>query len=95
MKRKNSQRKTTKILIQTVYPTCIALCEGKQEACSAEIRALALVLEISTTELKLKPKLLKCKNMVDIETFNVKTLNVVNQLPELTASVAEHDIDII
>ena len=28
-------------------------------------------------------------------TFNIRTLNTVNQLPELTASTAKHNVDII
>ena len=33
--------------------------------------------------------------MQKIETFNVRTLNTINQLPKLTASAAEHNIAII
>ena len=44
------------------------------------------------TELK-QQKLLKCKQT--IATFNVRTLNRIGQLPELTASAEEHKIDII
>ena len=32
---------------------------------------------------------------MNIATFNIGTLNIINQLPELTASTAEHNIDII
>ena len=28
-------------------------------------------------------------------TFNIRTLNRINQLPELTASMSEHNIDIV
>ena len=42
-----------------------------------------LIQTIST--LRLKPKLLRCKN-VNIVTFNVRTLNIANQLPKLIAS---------
>ena len=48
----------------------------------------------SATELKLKQKLLKCKQTIQIATFNVRTLNRIRQLPELTASAVEHNIDI-
>ena len=40
-------------------------------------------------------KLLKCKQTIQIVTFNVRTLNRIGQLPELTASAIEHKIDII
>ena len=32
---------------------------------------------------------------IQIATFNVRTLNRIGQLPELTASAVEHNIDII
>ena len=53
------------------------------------------MFEKSATELKLKQKLLKCKCIIQIATFNVKTLNRIGQLPELTASAIDHKIDII
>ena len=59
----------------------------------AEVGALASVLEKSATELK--QKLLKCKQTIQIATFNVRTLNRIGPLPELTASAVEHKIDII
>ena len=59
----------------------------------AEVGALASVFEKSATELQLK--LLKCKQTIQITTFNVRTLNRIGQLPELTASAVEHKIDII
>ena len=40
-------------------------------------------------------KLLKCKQTLQIATFNVRTLNRIGQLPELIASAEEHKIDII
>ena len=49
----------------------------------------------SATELKLNPKLLGFENIFNLVTFNVRTLDTVNQLPDLTASAAEHMIDII
>ena len=60
----------------------------------AEFGALASVFEKSATELK-QPKLLKCKQTIQIATSNVRTLNRIGQLPELTASAVEHKIDII
>ena len=60
----------------------------------AEVGALASVFEKSATELK-QQKLLKCKQTIQIATFNVRTLNRIGQLPELTASAVEHKIDII
>ena len=42
-----------------------------------------------------KKKLLKCKQTILIATFNVRNLNRIGQLPELTTSVVEHKIDII
>ena len=80
-----------------VCPNCIDLRTSKKEVCSAEVGALAPVFEKSASELKvkLKQKLLKCKSTVHIVIFNVRTLNRIGQQTELTASVAEHDIDII
>ncbi len=36
-----------------------------------------------------------CKQTIQIATFTVRTLNRIGQLSELTASAAEHKIDII
>ena len=52
------------------------------------------MFEKSATELK-QQKLLKCKQTIQIATFNVRTLNRIGKLPELTASAVEHKIDII
>ena len=41
-----------------------------------------------------KPNLLRCKNIVNIATFNVRTLNTINQLIKLSASSAKHNTDI-
>ena len=73
----------------------IALRAGKKGARPAEVGALASVFEKSATELKHKQKLLKCKQTIQIATFNVRTLNRIGQLSELTASAVEHKIDII
>ena len=53
------------------------------------------MFKISASELKLKQKLLKCKQTIQTATFNVRTLHRIGQLPELTASAVEHKIDII
>ena len=62
-------------LFQTVRQNRIILHADKQEVHSAEIGALASVFEKSATEPQPKPKLLR---IVNILTFNVKTLNTVN-----------------
>ena len=80
---------------QTTYINRIGLRAGKQGARPAEVVALASVFEKLAIELKLKQKLLKCKQTIQIATFNVRTLNRIGQLPELIASVVEHKIDII
>ena len=79
---------------QTTYTNRIALRAGKKGVRPAEVGALASVFEKSATELK-QSKLLKCKQTLQIATFNVRTLNRIGQLPELIASAEEHKIDII
>ena len=79
---------------QTTYINRIALRAGKKGARPAEVGALASVFEKSATKLK-QQKLLKCKQTIQIATFNVRTLNRIGQLPELTASAVEHKVDII
>ena len=78
---------------QTTFTNRIALRAGKKGACPAEVGALASVFEKSATELK--QTLLKCKQTIQIATFNVRTLNRIGQLPELTASAVEYKTDII
>ena len=90
---KNSHRKITMTHTQTTYINRIALRAGKKGARPAEVGALASVFEKLGPELKLKQKLLKCKQTIQIATFNVRTLNRIGQLPELTASAVEHKID--
>ena len=80
---------------QTTYINHIALNTGKKGARPGKVGALASVFEKSATELKLKQKLLKCKQTIQIVTFNIRTINRIGQLPELTASAVEHKIDII
>ena len=79
---------------QTTYVNRIALRAGKKGASPAEVGALASVFEKSATELK-QQKVLKCKQTIQIATFNVRTLNRIGQLSELTASAVEQNIDII
>ena len=74
---------------QTTYINRIALRAGKKGARPAEVGALAQVFDKSATELE-QQKLLKCKQTIQIATFNVRTLNRIGQLPELTVSALEH-----
>ena len=76
---------------QTTCPNRIALRVGKKGVHPAEVGALTPVFEKSATELKLKQKLLKYKRARQIATFNVRTLNKIGQLPELTASAVDHN----
>ena len=78
---------------QTTCPNYITLHAGKKGACPAGVGALVSVFEKSAT--KLKQKLLKYKRTIQIVTFNVRTINTIGQLPELTASAIDHNIDII
>ena len=89
---KNSHRKIT---MTHTSPNRIALRAGKKGTRPAEVGALARVFEKSATELKLKQNLLKCKRTIQIATFNIRTLNRIGQLPELTVSAIDHNIDII
>ena len=50
---------------------------------------------ISSSPAAFLSKLLKCKQTLQIATFNVRTLNRIGQLPELIASAEEDKIDII
>ena len=78
----------------TTCSNCIALRAGKKGTRPAEVGALACVRKISYRA-KTKTKLLKCKRTIQIVTFNVRTLNRIGQLPELTASMIDYNIDII
>ena len=91
---KKSHRKITMIPTQTTYINHIALRTGKKVTRPAEVGAQASVFEKSATELK-QQKLQKCKQTIQIATFNVRTLNRIGQLLELTASGVEHKIDLI
>ena len=91
---KNSHRKITMTHTQTTCINRIALRAGKKWTRPAEVGALASVFEKSATEL-IQQNLLKCKQTIQIATFIVRNLNRIGQLPELTASAVEHNIDII
>ena len=86
---KNSHQKITKTHTQTTCLNHIALRADKKEARPAEVGAL------TKPATELKQKLPKCKLAIQIAAFNVRTLNRIGQLPELTASVIDHNIDII
>ena len=90
---KNSHLKITMTHTQTTCPNLIAFHAGKKGVCHAEVGALASVLEKLATELK--QELLKCKCIIQIATFNIRTLNRIGQLLELTTSAIDHNIDII
>ena len=68
----------------------------KSPVCSLSY-SLSFFLSLSLNQLQSSnnKKLLKCKQTIQIATFNVRTLNRIGQLPELTASAVEHKIDII
>ena len=77
---------------QTTCPNRIALLVRKKGARPFDVGALAKAFEKATTEIKLKQKLLKCQIKIQMSTFNVRTLNRIGQLPELTASAIDHNI---
>ena len=82
-------------LTQTIYPNRIAFSACKKRVHSAEIGSLAAVLKKSTTELKHKQNLLKCKSTIHVATFNIRTLSGISQLLEVTVSVVEQNKDIV
>ena len=75
---KNSHREITVTHTQTTFPNRIAHHACKKGVRPAEVGALASVFEKSATELKLKQKLLKCKCMIQIVIFNVRTINKID-----------------
>ena len=93
MRIKRAIRKITMTYNQTTCAKRIDLRAVKKGAHPAEVGALASVFEKSATELK--EKLQKCKRAIQIATLNVRTLNRIGQLPELTASPIDHNTDII
>ena len=56
---------------------------------------LGPTVEKPATENRQNQKLLKCKSIIQIVTFNVKTLNRISQLPVLRVSAVDHNIDIV
>ena len=75
-------------LSQTICPDCITLHAGKKEH-----SLLTQVFEKTETELKHEQEFLKCKSPIHIATINIRALNRIDQLSELTESVLEHNID--
>ena len=73
--------------IHNIRPKGIEPHIDKQEARFAEMGTLNRVFKKSALEPK--PKLLKCKNLVDMVIFNVRRLNTINQVTELTIFAAE------
>ena len=90
---KNSHRKITMTHTQTPCPNRITLHASKKGARPAEVGALTSVFEKSATELN--QKLLKCKQTIQIASFNVRILNKIGQLPGPTASATKHNINFI
>ena len=86
----NSHQKITMTHTQTTCPNHIALrtCKKRGVSCWGWTPGLR-VQKISSK------KLLKCNCTIQIAKFNVRTLNRISQQPELTASVIDHNIDII
>ena len=82
-------------LTQTTCSNRIGLRTGKKGKRSAEVGAKAPVFEKSAAELKIKQRLRKYKIPIQIATFNVRTLNRIGQIPELTALEIDHKIDMI
>ena len=63
----------------------------KQRLHFTEVGDLVPIFEKLALVVESKSKLLICKNTVNIVIFNVRFFNIVNQSPELTASVAKHN----
>ena len=74
MREKNSPRKITMNLIQNVRRNHVALLASKQGVRFVEVATLAPMFEKSAIEHKPQSKLLIFKNIVDIATFNVRTI---------------------
>ena len=65
-----------------------------QQGSRTGVPVLAPVFEKYATEHN-KGRLLKCKNATNISSFNVRTLQSISQLSELTNTAIKHQIDII
>ena len=61
----------------------------KQDTPITNVVALKTISKKTTIEPRSKTHLLKCKQTLNLATFNVRTLKTINQLPELTASAEE------
>ena len=79
--------------IKILHSNHIILYPDKQGVYSAEVGALVTMFEKSATEPKHNSP--RYKNIVDWGTFNIRTLNLINQLSEPTASATKHNVDII
>ena len=95
MRLEYDHRKITMTLTQTTCPKRITLPASNKRACSAGVGVLATVFKKSVIELKHYQNLLQCKSTMQIVAFNVRSLNRNSQQPKLTASVVEHNIDIV
>ena len=92
---KNNHRKITLTHIQITCPNRIFLRAGKKKrGASCWVWSPGREkFDKSATELN--QKLLKCKHTIQIATFNVRTLNRIGKLPELTASAIGHNIGML
>ena len=70
-------------------------CEFKRDAFCWGWSSGPSVRKISYRTQTQRQKLLKCKSTIQKATFNVRTLNRMCQLPELTASAIDHNIGIV
>ena len=84
IKNKNNDRKITMIHTQTTYINNIESCWGWSSGLSVK----KISYRSQTT------KNTESKQTIQIVTFNVRTLNSIGQLPELTASTVEHKLNI-
>ena len=92
---KNSHRKITMNHTQNTSINRIALRAGKKGRVQLRLEPWLQGSKNQLQSSNKKEKLLKCKQTIQIATFNVRTLNRIGQLPELTVSAVEHKIDII
>ena len=83
------------LILKRPVQTASLFARVKKSVHPAVVGSLAPVFEKSAIELKLNQnKSLKCKSTIEIATFNVRTLNWIGQLPELTAYAMDHNIGI-
>ena len=95
MRLKYRHRKITMTITQIICPNRIALCAGKKGCVLLKLELWSQCLKNPLQSSNTKQKLLKRKNTIQIATFNVRTLNGIGQQGELTASVVEHNIDLV